>query len=189
MSTPHSSTEPSVWIRRFLPLLNRGSKVLDLACGNGRHTRLLLSAGHRVVAVDRDLGGVLDLADNDHLILVKADLEDGSPWPMSGKTFDAVVVANYLWRDLFPHLVAALAPGGFLIYETFAEGNERFGKPENPDFLLRKNELLEVVEGELEVIEYEHTEVQEPRPAVIQHICAMRKVAAVTDPDSEEHAR
>ncbi len=167
--------EPSAWVVRFAPLLRPGSQVLDLACGAGRHTRLFLGAGHSVTAVDRKLSRVADLRDgNTRLTLVEADLEDGSPWPLGNKTFDAVVVTNYLWRDLFPDILRSIAPGGYLIYETFAAGNERFGKPTNPDFLLREGELLEVVEGKLEVVEYDNSEVQTPKPAVLQRICARR---------------
>ncbi len=169
--------EPSAWVLRFAPLLRPGSHILDLACGAGRHTRLFLGAGHSVTAVDRKLSRVVDLRDgNARLTLVEADLEDGSPWPLGDRTFDAVVVTNYLWRDLFPDILRSVAPGGYLIYETFAAGNERFGKPTNPDFLLCEGELLEVVEGELDVVEYEHTQVQTPKPAVVQRICACRKV-------------
>ncbi len=167
--------EPSAWVVRFAPLLRPGSHILDLACGAGRHTRLFLGAGHSVTAVDRKLSRVADLRDgNARLTLVEADLEDGSPWPLGNKTFDAVVVTNYLWRDLFPDILRSIAPGGYLIYETFAAGNERFGKPTNPDFLLREGELLEVVEGKLEVVEYDNSEVQTPKPAVLQRICARR---------------
>jgi hypothetical protein len=101
------------------------------------------------------------------------DLE-GGPWPFEGQTFDGIVVANYLHRPLFPRLLEALAPGGVLIYETFAAGNERFGKPSNPAFLLKPGELLEAVRGHLDVIAYEALEVSEPRPAVVQRICAVK---------------
>ncbi len=170
--------EPSAWVARFARLLHPGSRVLDLACGAGRHTRLLLEAGHWVIAVDRDLSRVrvADLRRGDErLTLVQADLEDGCPWPLGNQTFDAVVVANYLWRELFPDILRSVGPGGYLIYETFAAGNERFGKHTNPDYLLRKDELLEIVEGKLDVVEYEHTEVQTPKPAVLQRICARRR--------------
>jgi SAM-dependent methyltransferase len=169
--------EPSPWVVQFAPLLHPGTQVLDLACGAGRHTRLFLGAGHSVTAVDRDLSAVTELCGvNERLTLVEADFEDGSAWPLGEQIFDAVVVTNYLWRDLFPDILRSVGPGGYLIYETFAVGNERFGKPTNPDYLLRKGELLEVVDGQLEVVEYEHTEVQTPKPALVQRICACRKV-------------
>ena len=103
--------------------------------------------------------------------MIRADLEAGA-WPLAGRQFDAVVVTNYLWRPLLPAIVAALAPGGVLLYETFAVGNERLGKPSNPDFLLKPGELLEVVRGRLQVVAYENVEVTSPRPAVVQRIAA-----------------
>ncbi len=175
--------EPSPWVLQFLPLLHRRSSVLDLACGAGRHTRLFLEEGHRVTAVDRDVSGLADLTGNDRLLLVQADLENG-PWPLGDRVFDAVVVTNYLWRALFPDIVSSVVPEGLLIYETFAEGNERFGKPENPDHLLREGELLEIVDGKLDVVEYEHTEVQVPKPAVMQRICARRPAEPPPEPDA-----
>ncbi|MHC4079448.1 MAG: class I SAM-dependent methyltransferase [Planctomycetota bacterium] len=175
MPEPHArNIEPSPWVVRFASRLHANSRVLDLACGKGRHTRLFLEAGHSVTAVDRDLSEVSDLSDDERLSLIQADLEDGGPWPLRNLVFDAVVVVNYLWRELFPDIMGSVAPGGLLIYETFAEGNERFGKPKNPDYLLREDELLDVVAGELEVIEYEHVEVQVPKPAIVQRICARR---------------
>jgi len=174
--------DPSPWVVQFVPLLHRRSSVLDLACGSGRHTRLFLEEGHTVTAVDRDVSQLADLTGSDRLLLVQADLEAG-PWPLGDRTFDAVVVTNYLWRALFPDIVNSVGTEGLLIYETFAEGNERFGKPTNPDYLLREDELLKLVEGKLEVIEYEHTEVQVPKPAVVQRICA-RCPAEPPDPDA-----
>lgn len=165
--------EPSPWVVQFLPELQPRSSVLDLACGAGRHTRLLLEEGHSVTAVDRDVTGLADVSGSDRLWLLQADLEK-DPWPLEDRTFDAVVVTNYLWRPLFPQILDCVAPGGLLIYETFAEGNERFGKPTNPDHLLREGELLKVVEGQLEIVKYEHTEVSTPRRAVMQRICARR---------------
>ncbi len=165
--------EPSPWIVRFLPLLHRRSRVLDLACGSGRHTRLLLEQGHLVTAVDREVSGLRDLSDEERLWLLQADLEKGG-WPLKDLAFDTVLVANYLWRPLFPQIVGSVGPGGLLIYETFAEGNERFGRPRSPEHLLREGELLQVVEGRLDVVEYEHAEVRNPKPAVVQRICARR---------------
>ncbi len=151
--------------------------MLDLACGGGRHVRHLLTRGHAVAAVDRDLSGIRDLLGTPQLEAIEADLE-GGPWPLAGRRFAGVVVTNYLHRPLLPAIVAAVAPGGVLIYETFAAGNERFGRPRNPDFLLRPGELLDVVAGHLEVIAYEHLEVRRPRPAMVQRIAARRNVGA-----------
>ena len=156
---------------RFAPLVRPSSSVLDVACGNGRHTRFFLARGHEVVAVDIDLSKVADLETSAHLKLIEADIE-GGPWPLSGARFDAVVVTNFLHRPLLDRLVDAVAPEGVLIYETYARGNERWGRPSNPDFLLRPGELLEVARGRLRVIAYEDVTVTDPRPAAIQRICA-----------------
>jgi SAM-dependent methyltransferase len=136
----------SSWVARFAPALPDGP-VLDVACGGGRHLRHFRDQGRPVVGIDRDLAGVADLAGSDRVELIQADLEGGAPWPLGDRRFAGVVVANYLWRPLFPALVAAVAPGGWLLYETFAQGNERFGRPRNPDFLLAPGELLGAVAG------------------------------------------
>ena len=175
MCDSHDLTGPSQWISRFTPSLPPGSRVLDLACGAGRHTRPLLSAGHHVTAVDRDLTRVEDLAADSNLRLVEADLEgDGCPWPTGDERFTCVLVTNYLWRPLFPAILAAVADGGTLLYETFAVGHEQFGKPRNPDFLLGPGELLDVVRGHLEVIAFEQGRVETPATAVVQRIWARR---------------
>ena len=167
----HASLSPSSWVSRFAPLVSGNGAVLDLAAGSGRHAALFLRRGHKVVAVDRDTAALAGLASPD-LEIVTADLENGSPWPLPGRRFAGVVVTNYLHRPLFPILMASLEPGGLLIYETFALGNERFGKPSNPDFLLRPGELLEVARGRLRVLAYEDLEVSEPKPAMVQRIAA-----------------
>jgi len=168
------NTPPSDWIVRHATLVPDGGTVLDVAAGAGRHARLFQRLGHPVIAVDIDLAGLADLADNPDVELLRRDLEDGSPWPFAGRQFAGVVVTNYLWRTILPDIVASVAPGGALLYETFALGNERFGKPGNPDFLLRPGELLEAVRGRLRVIAYEDIEVAAPRPAMVQRIAAMR---------------
>lgn len=168
---------PSAWVRRFAPLVPAGGTVLDLACGGGRHLRLFLERGHPVVAVDRDLSGLADLAGRPDLETIAADLENGRPWPLGDRRFAGIVVTNYLHRPLLPAIVRAVAPGGLLIYETFAAGNERFGHPRNPDFLLRSGELLDAVSGRLEVLAYENLEVADPRPAMVQRIAARRPAA------------
>jgi SAM-dependent methyltransferase len=145
--------------------------VLDVAAGGGRHSRFLADRGHKVTALDRDTSALALLPD---IKIVEADLEDGSPWPLPGRTFAAVVVTNYLHRPLFPELLAALAPGGVLLYETFMEGNERFGRPSNPAFLLKDGELLELVRGRLSVTAYEARLVSQPKMAMVQRIAARR---------------
>ena len=137
-----------------------------------------LERGHHVVCVDRYNAGIVDLLGRAEFEFVDADLEDGGPWPLGGCQFAAVVVTNYLYRPLFPALIDALAPRGVLIYETFAIGNERFGRPSNPDFLLRPGELLTSIQGRLQVIDYEHGEISTPRPAVVQRIAAVNDHSA-----------
>lgn len=171
---PHAP--PSAFVARFLPRLEVGSiaHVLDVACGAGRHLRTALDLGYRVTGVDRDLTHVRDLADRADVRLIEADLEVGSPWPLPGETFDIVIVTNYLHRPLFPALRAATTPGGLLVYETFAVGNERFGKPSNPDFLLAASELRGEFATGFEALEFFEGEVNEPAPAVVQRIAARR---------------
>ena len=168
----HGPAEASEWVARFARLVQAGGPVLDLAAGSGRHTRFFLQRGHPVLAVDRDIAALESIA-SPRLELLRADLEEG-PWPLEGRRFAGVIVANYLHRPLLPAVIAAVADGGALIYETFAAGNEAYGRPRNPDFLLRAGELLEAVRGALEVVAYEHGPVERPRPAVIQRIAAWR---------------
>lgn len=145
--------------------------MLDLAAGSGRHTRYFKDLGYQVTALDRDVSRLRDLAAE----VIAADLEDGSPWPLGGRAFDGIVVTNYLHRPLFPHLASALAPGGVLIYETFGVGNERFGKPSNPNFLLRPGELLAFAGAHgLQVLAYACGEVAEPKRAITQRMVARR---------------
>lgn len=164
---------PSPWILRFLPLIRSGGLVLDVAAGGGRHSHLLLVRGYRVVAVDRDVSRLADLRDDPRLEIHACDLEDGSAWPFPLHSFAGVIVTNYLYRPRLPDIVDAVAPGGALLYETFASGQERFGRPANPDFLLRPGELLEVVRGRLRVIAYEDIEEPPPHPARRQRLAAV----------------
>jgi SAM-dependent methyltransferase len=169
-----NSLESSAWVRRFAPLVPSGGAVLDIACGGGRHLRLFAEAGHPVTGIDRDLGGVADLAGQAGVDLVQADLEDGSPWPLPPeRRFDAVIVTNYLHRPLLPVLADLLNPGGVLIYETFARSNERFGRPSSPAFLLDPGELLEVARRGLQVVAFEQGEIEMPKKAVVQRLCAV----------------
>jgi SAM-dependent methyltransferase len=171
---PHHIAEPSPWLLRWAPLIAPGGTVLDLACGEGRHARLLAERGYRVVAVDRSREALAALAGTPSIEPVYADLEDGSPWPLGAQRFAAIVVFNYLHRPLFSRLAAALADGGVLIYETFAVGNERYGRPSNPEFLLRPAELLDAFRPLLSVVAFEQGRVAQPKPAVIQRLCALR---------------
>jgi len=149
-----------------------GGCVLDLAAGAGRHARLLARMGFEVEAVDRDTSLFADPPPQ--VRLLQADLEEGE-WPYEGRLFDAIVATNYLHRPLLPVLVRSLERGGMLVYETFAQGNEKFGKPSNPAFLLAPGELLEAVRGSLRVLAFEDLVVSEPRPAAIQRIAARRE--------------
>lgn len=174
MNDPRPAAPPSPWVTRFSALIEPKSPVLDLACGTGRHTRYLAEKGHSVVALDKQAEALEPLKSVPRVETCQADLEDGHPWPLPGRQFAGIVVTNYLHRPLFPAIIAALADSGILIYETFALGNEQFGKPSNPDFLLRPGELLELVGGHLRIVAFEDGVVQSPRPAVIQRICAVR---------------
>jgi SAM-dependent methyltransferase len=168
-------TPPSSWIARHASLIPLSGQVLDLAAGKGRHARYFNGLGYEVVAVDRDVSGLADLAGDAQIEVIEADLEGGRPWPLGDRRFAGIVVANYLHRPLFPAIARALRPGGVLIYETFGIGNERFGRPSNPDFLLRPGELLGFAEAEgLVVRAYHCGEVAEPRPAVLQRFVAVR---------------
>ena len=171
---PHYHDDaPSPHLARWAELVPPGATVLDVAAGGGRHARWFAARGCAVLAVDREVAA-LQARPDPRITVLQADLE-GAPWPLPGRTFAAVVVTNYLWRPLLPTLVASVATGGVLLYETFAVGNERFGWPKNPDFLLRDRELLEAVHGELEVIEYAHGEEGSPPFAVKQQLCARRR--------------
>jgi SAM-dependent methyltransferase len=173
---------PSPWVLRCAPLI--AGPALDLACGRGRHVRWLRDRGVAVTAVDRDVSGLADLAGDAGTEIVAADLEaDGGAWPLGERRFATVLVTNYLWRPLLPAIVAAVAPGGTLVYETFARGNAAFGKPSNPDFLLAPGELLDAVRGTLQVVAYGSGRIDIPRPAVVQRLCAVRSDAPVALPD------
>jgi SAM-dependent methyltransferase len=166
----HTNETPSAWVLRWAALVERGP-VLDVACGGGRHARLFAGRGLDVLAVDRD-----EQALPVPIHFVKANLEDGSPWPFPGRRFAAVVVTNYLHRPLFPRLVESLEEGAVLIYETFMLGNERYGKPSNPSFLLRPGELLEAFAA-LALVAFEQGVLERPKKAVVQRICAIRGAA------------
>ena len=169
---------PSGWVTRWAHLVAPGADVLDVASGSGRHARWFAERGHAVLAVDRDVEALASMSACDGVTTLAADLE-GAPWPLpADRRFGAVVVTNYLHRPLFGHLIDSLAPGGVLIYETFAAGNERIGKPSNPAFLLAPGELLDAVRGRLRVIAYEDGYVERPRAAYVQRICAVRELQA-----------
>jgi SAM-dependent methyltransferase len=159
------------WIVQWAGLVSGGTSVLDVAAGRGRHARFFAARGHKVTAIDRDVGA---LPSDDNVEVLQADLEDGSPWPLGTRTFGAVVVTNYLHRPLMPALLGAVSPGGVLLYQTFMEGNERFGKPSRPEYLLKDGELLDLVRGRFSVIAYEARLISDPSMAMVQRIAARR---------------
>lgn len=157
---------PSRWVARWAHLVERGP-LLDVACGAGRHALLFAERGFEVLAVDREPQSIAGVQ------FVQANLEDGSAWPFAGRRFAGIVVTNYLHRPLLPTLVESLDQGGVLIYETFMAGNERYGRPSNPDFLLRPGELLRAF-GMLTIAAFEQGVIGGARSAVVQRICAIR---------------
>ncbi|ALS62526.1 class I SAM-dependent methyltransferase [Pandoraea norimbergensis] len=171
----HGAGTPSAWLSRWAHLVRPGARALDLACGYGRHTRWLAGLGAQVSAIDRDADALATLATLQGVTTVQADLE-GAAWPLpDAAVFDVVVVTNYLYRPLLARIAACVAPGGVLLYETFAQGNERYGKPSNPLFLLAPGELLDVARAaNLRVAAYEDVTLAAPRAACVQRLCATR---------------
>lgn len=175
MQTGLSDETASEWVMKWANRIVPGGAVLDLASGTGRHSRYLQRLGYSVLAVDRNDELLLQLKGEPNIATRQLDLELGS-WPLQGCAFDGIVVTNYLHRPLMGHLLDALRPNGVLIYETFAAGNEHFGRPSNPDFLLQPGELFNLCYPRLHVMAYENLSVDTPKPAVIQRICAINKV-------------
>ena len=166
-----SDVQPSPWVWRFSSLVRPGAAVLDVACGHGRHMRWFAQRGHPVTGVDRDPEAIAVARAWGDAVL--ADIEHG-PWPFADRRFGAVVVTNYLWRPLLPTLLNAVEPGGVLLYETFAQGNETVGKPARPDFLLRTGELLALCSGAgWRVVAYEDGFLTPP-DRFVQRISAVR---------------
>ena len=150
--------------------------MLDLACGHGRHSRYLASRGHPVLAIDWDDESLASLEGAEGIKFVKTDLETPGSWAPDQQQFAGIVVTNYLHRPLIPRIVDALASDGVLIYQTFAEGNEKLGRPQNPDFLLRSGELLDAVTPNCAVVAYECGELRTPARAIVQRICAVKRL-------------
>lgn len=175
MTTPsdrHAGLAPSPWIVRFASLVAPGARVLDLAAGHGRHALFFAARGARVLAVDRDPVALATFAGTPGVETRVADLE-AAAWPLAGMRFDAIVAVNYLHRPRLPHLLASLADDGTLLYETFAVGNEAYGKPSNPDFLLAPSELLERAHAVLTVVAFEQGLVAAERSAVVERLAAV----------------
>ena len=173
----HGTEAPSDWVRRWSTLAPPGSTALDVACGAGRHLRWMHQHGHPTVGVDRSADAVAACAAWGEIHC--ADIEDG-PWPFAGRQFGAVIVTNYLWRPLLPLLVDSVAPGGVLIYETFASGNETVGRPARADFLLQPGEML-AASATLRTVAYEDGFVDAPA-RFVQRIAAVRETAHPRQP-------
>ena len=182
MTSSHASIDASPWVQRWSHLVPAGAHVLDVACGSGRHVRWFVARGARVTAIDRDAAALAPLRSTagGTVDVIEADIEN-APWPLAGQRFDAVIVTNYLWRALWPTLVASVAEGGALICETFARGNETVGRPSNPDFLLAPGELLAVAAG-LRVVAYEDGFIESAPPRFVQRIAAVRERAGRAAP-------
>ena len=168
-SSRHSETQPSAWVARFAPYIRIQGRVLDVAAGTGRNARWLAAHGWQVEAVDRDAEALATMAGLDGINTRVADIENGD-WPYAGRQFEGIVVCRYLHRLLFPLLVESLAPDGILIYETFMQGHEAYGRPSNPDFLLRPNELLQAFMPGLVPVAFEQGYDPALR-AVVQRAC------------------
>jgi SAM-dependent methyltransferase len=183
-------SEASGWVQRWQHLLPAGARVLDVACGTGRHMAWLAHRGYACTGIDISAEALAEA--NRYGKTVQADIESG-PWPLveNGlpKTFDVVLVANYLWRPLFPVLLQSLAPGGLLLYETFAQGNETVGKPSRPDFLLQTGELLRLCQG-LRIVAFEDGFLPSPE-RFVQRVAAIKPPPEADDvgPTERQPAR
>ena len=174
----HGTEAPSPWVQRWAHLIAPRSRVLDLACGAGRHMQLLASLGHQPLGVDRNHEALVAASAWGQTL--QADIENG-PWPLAGQRFGAVVVTNYLWRALWPQIVGAVQDGGVLIYETFALGQETVGRPARAEFLLAPGELLQVAaQGGLRVLAYEDGFETAPE-RFVQRLVAVREADGAKD--------
>ena len=168
-----SDAPPSAWVRRFARLIPHSGRVLDYACGHGRHARWLAGQGLAVDAVDVDTEALATLADAPGITTLHADLENGE-WPFGRDSHAALVVTHYLFRPRFELMLSVLQEGGVLIYETFMVGNETYGRPRRPDFLLQPGELLDRLGDDFTVVAFEQGAIGDPPHAVMQRVCAVR---------------
>jgi SAM-dependent methyltransferase len=181
--------EPSCWVRRFIGGVRPAGTIADIACGAGRHIRLGLSRGYRMVGVDRDLSGVSDLQGTDGLELIAADLESGAAFPLANRRFDGVIVTDYLWRPILGDILDCVAPSGLLIYKTFAAAHATLGvRPSRPEFLLKPNELIDLCAPRFTVVAYEQVHITKPRQAMVQRIVAAGPAHAwsITPPNLDQ---
>ena len=178
----HATAPALDWIARHAAGTPAGRSVLDLACGGGRHGRLYLARGCAVTFADIDTNGVDDLRERSDATVLEADLEDG-PWPFEAESFDIVVVTNYLWRPRLDRLLRTVRRDGELLYQTFARGNEAYGKPSNPDFLLREGELRDRTAANFDTVAYAHGPTERPKPGIVQYIHARRMDRPYEVPD------
>jgi SAM-dependent methyltransferase len=163
---------PSAWVSTYLPPAKTGDTALDVACGSGRHLKLAWERGYLVTGVDRDTDAISAMQSVAGVTIHACDLENGAPWPFTGKTFQAIIVTNYLYRPQLLAVIASVAPNGILIYETFATGNANFGRPSNPKYLLQPGELLAAVDGRLTPIAYQIATLPNPN-RMVQRIAAV----------------
>jgi len=175
---------PSAWVTRWLPAVPQGGTLLDVACGRGRHIGAAVERGYRVTAIDRDQSANA-FAGNAAVELIEADLETPAGWPLGGRRFDGVIVVNYLHRPILAAIAAAVSPAGALLYETFAVGNEAFGRPRNPDFLLRPGELLTATAPALMPIAFETVRLTDPDRLVQRLLAVGPGHAWLSDPSSQ----
>jgi SAM-dependent methyltransferase len=188
-------TSPSPWIVRYSSTIPPGGHVLDLACGGGRHSGHLLDQGYRVTAADKDTSTISErLEGRKNLTIITADLETGddpfaNEGSLGGQKFNGIIAVNYLYRPLMMALINALKPGGVLLYETFARGNEVYSRPRNPDHLLRSGELLDLAAGRLQVLAYEHGLIEaDGLPCVRQRLIGVRDLALSKRDDGDPPA-
>ena len=163
----------STWVTYCTNLINKKSKILDVACGSGRHAKFLIQKGHFVTGIDINPKFELNADDQKNNKIIKYDLEN-NVWPFETDSFDCILVTNYLHRALFPFFIKSVKQNGFIIYETFSLGNEKFGKPSNPDYLLDNNELLNLLKHEMRIISYQDGIVLNNVQKYVQRVFAIK---------------